>query len=278
MFCYQCQETTNNQNCYLRGVCGKSGVTASLQDMLVFALKGLSVCAVKAREVGESDADTELFVAQALFATLSNVNFDDGRIVELIVEALDRRDQARGRFFDLYEAQHGEAFTGVLPEAATWYYVDGTQEEFEKKGETVGIDADPTLDADLRSLRELIIYGLKGLAAYTEHAAMLDNHRQDLLVFLQEALAFTTRTDFTVAELVGKALECGKYGVDVMAALDETLTTRYGHPEPTQVALGVVDGPGILISGHDLRDLEDLLEQTMGTGINIYTHGEMLPA
>lgn len=278
MFCYQCQETTNNQNCYLRGVCGKSGATAALQDMLVFALKGLSVCAVKARELGESDPATDLFVAQALFATLSNVNFDDERIVELIIEALNRRDQARQRFFELYVARHGQPFTGVLPEAATWYYLDGSQEEFVWKGETVGITADPKLNEDIRSLRELILYGLKGLAAYTEHAAMLDNHREDLLIFLQEALAFTTHTDFTVAEMTAKALECGKYGVDVMAALDETLTTRYGHPEPTQVSLGVVDGPGILISGHDLRDLEDLLEQTAGTGINVYTHGEMLPA
>lgn len=278
MFCYQCQETTNNLNCYVRGVCGKSGATAALQDMLVYALKGLSVCAVKARELGESDAATELFVAQSLFATLSNVNFDDERIVGLIVEALERRDQARQRFFDLYAARHGEEFTGVLPEAVTWYYVNGSQAEFERKGETVGITADLNLNEDIRSLRELLIYGLKGLAAYAEHVAMLDDHRHELFVYLQEALAFTTRTDLNTAALTAKALECGKYGVDVMAALDAALTTRYGHPEPTQVALGVVDGPGILISGHDLRDLEDLLEQTMGTGINVYTHGEMLPA
>lgn len=278
MFCFHCQETTNNLNCSIRGVCGKSPEVAVLQDMLVYALKGLSIYAVKARELGQSDPATDLFVVQALFATLSNVNFDEERFVELIREAFARRDALRQQFYTLYEDRTGTPFTQPLPEAATWYYLTGDHAELMAKGATVGVMAEPALNEDLRSLRELLIYGLKGLAAYSDHIAMFDEVRIDLCTFVQEALAYTAEREVAADTLLAKCMECGKVGVAAMAALDHQHTSRYGHPEPTQVNLGVVDGPAILISGHDLRDLEDLLEQTQGAGVKVYTHGEMLPA
>lgn len=278
MFCFQCQETTNNLNCAIRGVCGKSPEVAALQDMLVYALKGVSIYGTKARELGYSDPATDLFVMQALFATLSNVNFDEARFVELIQEALARRDDLRNRFYVRYVNQHGTDFIDPLPEAATWYYLAGDEAEFVAKGRTVGLTAEPTLNEDIRALRELLIYGLKGLAAYVDHTAMFDDLRIEICIFAQKALAYTAQSELDADTLLGLAMECGKVGVDAMAALDHHHTSRYGHPEPTAVNLGVVDGPAILISGHDLRDLEDLLEQTAGTGINVYTHGEMLPA
>jgi len=278
MFCFHCQETLNNQNCYMVGVCGKTDEVATLQDMLVYALKGLSIYGTLGREYQIVNEKIDLFVAQAMFATLSNVNFDADRLTEMVKTALAHRDALREQFLTAYEAKHGQPFTQPLPDVATWYYVDGSTEEFVTKGETVGVMADPHIHADIRSLRELIVYGVKGLAAYAEHVAMMDVHREDLFAFVQNALAFTTREDVTADELTAKALEVGQYGVEVMAALSTAHTDKYGHPEPTEVQLGVVDGPAILISGHDLHDLEDLLEQTKGTGINIYTHGEMLPA
>lgn len=278
MFCFQCQETTNNIHCDIRGVCGKSPEVAALQDLLVYALKGIALFSVKARDLGDSDPATDLFVVQALFATLSNVNFDEERFVGLIHEALARRDEVRVRFYTLYEETNGRPFTQPLPEMATWYYLAGDRIEFTQKGGTVSLMAELEMPEDLRALRELLIYGLKGLAAYSDHIAMFDELRTDLCAFVQEALAYTAQPTLDADRLIALAMQCGKIGVDAMAALDHQHTSRYGHPEPTQVNLGVVDGPAILISGHDLRDLEDLLEQTVGTGVNVYTHGEMLPA
>lgn len=249
-----------------------------MQDLLVYALKGIALFSVKARELGDSDPATDLFVVQALFATLSNVNFDEARFAGLIREALARRDAVRARFYTLHEERYGQPFTQPLPEMATWYYLNGDKAEFLQKGATVGVMAEPELNEDLRALRELLIYGLKGLAAYSDHIAMFDEVRTDLCAFTQEALAYTAQPTLDADRLIALAMACGKIGVDAMAALDHQHTSRYGHPEPTQVNLGVVDGPAILISGHDLRDLEDLLEQTAGTGVNVYTHGEMLPA
>ena len=278
MFCQQCQETTNNLNCYLRGVCGKSAQVANLQDMLVYLLKGLSIYGTKARELGIVDEQTDFFVAQSLFATVTNVNFSPESFVALAKEAIARRDQLRDRFLAAYQAKYNEPFCEVLPDMATWHDVEGSLDEFERQGAMVGIMADPDLDQDIRSLRELLTYGLKGLAAYTEHAYILGYRSPELLAFLQEGLAFTTQLDHSADEWVNMLMTCGEYGVKSMALLDQAHTERYGHPEPTEVNLGVKEGPSILISGHDLRDLEELLEQTAGTGINVYTHGEMLPA
>lgn len=278
MYCFQCQETIDNQYCDLSGICGKNAEIGSLQDLLVYALKGLSVVGEKAAELGVTYPATHRFVAGALFATLTNVNFDPNRLVSLIKETLTRRDALRDRFFAAYQKKHGQPFVTPLPEMATWYFVAGTRAEFERKGETVGITALGHPNADIQSLRELITYGVKGLAAYMEHVAILGQTNPDMEAYMLRALAFTTVENATLEQLVGVAMECGKFGVDAMAMLDQAHTTRYGHPEPTPVNLGVKNGPGILISGHDLLDLEELLEQTAGKGINIYTHGEMLPA
>jgi hydroxylamine reductase len=248
-----------------------------LQNLLVYLLKGISIYGTKARDLGVVDEETDLFVAQSLFATVTNVNFDPASFVGLAKEAIRRRDDLRERYLAAYEANYGELPSEVLPDMATWRYSEGTLEEFERKGAMTGTMV-KELDEDVRSLRELLTYGLKGLAAYTEHAYVLGYADAELLAFLQEGLVFTINPDAGVGDLLQMVMTCGKYGVQSMALLDQAHTERYGHPEPTQVNLGTLAGPGILISGHDLRDLEELLEQTEETGINIYTHGEMLPA
>ncbi|MBN1262502.1 MAG: hydroxylamine reductase [Anaerolineae bacterium] len=280
MFCYQCQETAKNQGCTIRGVCGKTPEISHLQDLLIWLLKGISFWGVRARtNLNISDAETDLFVAKALFGTITNVNFDPERYAAWIEEAVTRREALRARAQAACKAAHGDAacFT-ALPEAATWTPERYDAQTLELKGREVGIFADSDLDEDVRSLRELLIYGLKGLAAYTEHAYVLEHTHNALLAFLQEALDATLDDSLGADDLVGLVLKAGETGVAAMQLLDEANTGTYGHPEPTQVNLGVQPGPAILISGHDLRDLEELLQQTEGTGVNVYTHGEMLPA
>ena len=278
MFCFQCQETAKNQGCTVRGVCGKTDDVAHLQDLLIWLLKGMSFYGVKAREVNASDPEADLFVAQSLFSTITNVNFDPERFVPLVEKALALRDRLKVRFLKAYQQAHGLAFSEPLPEMATWVPEKGDMDEFVQKGATVGVMADPNLNEDVRSLRQLLTYGLKGLAAYTDHAYILGHYNDDLLAFLQKALVATMDEDASADDLVGMVLKCGEMGVQAMALLDQANTSTYGHPEPTQVNIGVREGPAILISGHDLRDLDELLQQTEGTGVNVYTHGEMLPA
>ncbi len=270
MFCFQCQETARNKGCTIRGVCGKPPEVAQLQDLLIWLLKGLSFYGVKGREVGVSDSEAELFVAEALFATITNVSFDPERFVALVNRAAELRDRLRD--------QVDEAALGDAPEAALWSPAGKDAEALIEKGATVGVMADLDLDEDVRSLRELLIYGLKGMAAYTHHAHVLGYENDALLHFIQEGLLMTLDDDDDVDDLVGMVLKCGGMGVQAMALLDQANTGAYGHPEPTQVNLGVREGPAILISGHDLLDLKELLEQTKGAGVNVYTHGEMLPA
>jgi len=270
MFCYQCQEAAKGEGCTHRGVCGKPADVAALQDLLVDLLRGLAVYAVKARELGISDPQVNLFGAEALFATVTNTNFDASRFVALAQEALKLREGLRVRL--------GAQWSTSLPASALWTPKVGDLAELVERGNAVGVMADASLDPDLRSLRELLIYGLKGLAAYTHHAYMLDYHNDALLTFMQDALALTANPQATADELVAAAMKCGEMGVQAMALLDQANTTAYGHPEITSVNLGVRPGPAILISGHDLRDLDELLQQTAGKGINVYTHGEMLPA
>jgi hydroxylamine reductase len=277
MFCYQCQETLKNQGCTVQGVCGKTSDVANLQDLLIWLLKGISFWGVKGREMGVTDAETDLFVAQALFATITNANFDPERFVTLIHQAAALRDALKERAQTACSQQHGQGCSADLPDMATWVPTGGMA-ELAAKGATVGVMADPDLDEDVRSLRELLVYGLKGLAAYTDHAYVLEHYNAELLAFLQEALLATTNPDATADDLVALVLKCGAMGVQGMALLDQANTATYGDPEPTQVNIGVREGPAILISGHDLRDLEELLQQTAGKGINVYTHGEMLPA
>ena len=264
MFCYQCQETAGCSGCTKMGVCGKTPETAALQDLLVYATKGLAAAAVRLRSEGtEVPAHINELITQNLFTTITNVNFDSEAIKARIRETLDAR---RGITAQIKN-------TAGLPEAALW---DGNEEEFPAKAAQVGILSEE--NEDIRSLKELITYGLKGLAAYTSHAAVLRYDSPGIHAFLQKALAATLDDHLTADELTALALETGKYGVDAMALLDKANTETYGNPEITSVNIGARQNPGILISGHDLRDLEMLLEQTEGTGVDVYTHSEMLPA
>ncbi|MBN2393842.1 MAG: hydroxylamine reductase [Anaerolineae bacterium] len=272
MFCYQCQETARNEGCTVRGVCGKTPEVSHLQDLLIWFLKGVSYWDLKTRELGDGNPSAGLFVAEGLFLTITNVNFDPESYAQWIRKAVTQRDALRAAV----EAQG--AAPADLPEMATWTPQLYTVAALDLKGQTVGVMADTDLDPDIRSLRELLIYGLKGLAAYTDHAYVLEHTNDDLLAFIEEALVATTDDTLSVQDMVGWVLRCGEMGVEGMRLLDEANTSTYGHPEPTQANIGVRPGPAILISGHDLRDLDELLQQTEGTGINVYTHGEMLPA
>jgi hydroxylamine reductase len=273
MFCFQCQETAKNKGCTVKGVCGKPEETANLQDLLIYALRGIAVYNEKARELGISSNGNGLFVAQALFTTITNANWDNDRFIELIKEALKRREALKEKFLPAYKEKTGEDFDEALHPSATWY--SGDVAEFDEKAKAVGVLS--TEDEDVRSLRELLIIGLKGIAAYADHAAILGFEKDDIYDFLMEALASTTK-DLSVDEMIGLVMKAGEVAVTTMATLDEAHTSAYGHPEITEVNIGVGSNPGVLISGHDLKDMEELLKQTEGTGVDVYTHGEMLPA
>ena len=270
MFCYQCQEAAKGTGCTIKGVCGKPDDVANMQDLLMFVLKGISIYTKSARENDvEYDEKINKFIFDGLFATITNANFDKKVFIERVSEGLQLRNELRKKLDNA-----GVKFDdSKLHESAIW---NGTPETFETKAATVGVLA--TENEDVRSLRELIIYGLKGLAAYTEHAYNLDQENKDLYKFMQDALVATTDDSLSANDLVALTLETGKYGVDAMALLDKANTTTYGNPEITKVNIGVKNNPGILISGHDLKDMEELLEQTEGTGVDVYTHSEMLPA
>jgi len=272
MFCFQCQETAKNQGCTVKGMCGKPEETANLQDLLIHVLKGIGVYGEKAAELGVLDRNTGKSVSESLFSTITNVNWDDDWFVSRIKEALNVREDIKGKFLAAYQEKNGQAFSEALPDAATWSSQDAAT--FQAKAKEVGILA--TENEDVRSLRELLIIGLKGVAAYADHAAILGYEKDDIYRFFMEALASTTK-DLTVDEMVGMVLKCGETAVNTMALLDEANTTTYGHPELTEVNIGVGNNPGILISGHDLKDMAELLKQTEGTGVDVYTHGEMLP-
>ena len=266
MFCFQCQETAKNQGCTIKGVCGKENGTANLQDLLIFNLKGIGVIASAAKAKGAATPkEAALFVAQALFTTITNANFDDEKLNGWVLQA----QKVKKELFESVKDKLGSD----LHESATWYSDDVAS--FGAKAEAVGVLA--TENEDVRSLRELLIIGLKGIAAYADHASVLGVEKDEIYDFMFEALASTTQ-DLSVDEMVGLVLKAGEVAVTTMAALDEANTTAYGHPEITEVNLGVGSNPGILISGHDLKDMEELLQQTDGTGVDVYTHGEMLPA
>ena len=272
MFCFQCQETAKNTGCTVRGMCGKPEETADLQDLLIFVLKGIAVYAEKLKALGVPDRSNDLFVVQALFATITNANWDDARFTAWIQDALKRRDQLRSAFLSAYKRKNGRDFDESLPEAAIW---SGDASTFAEKAKQAGILA--TENEDVRSLRELLVIGLKGVAAYADHAAVLGFRKTEINDFIMQGLASATK-DLSVDEMVALVMKCGETAVTTMALLDEANTTTYGHPEISQVNIGVGKNPGILISGHDLKDMEELLKQTEGTGIDMYTHGEMLPA
>ena len=257
MFCYQCQETLKNTGCVKNGVCGKKNDTANLQDLLIFVLKGIAVCCKKnvSREIGR-------FMTNALFTTITNANFDNNRFIDLIKEGLLIRENLKKNLD-----------TATLPDCAVWY--SDNPSEFTEKAAQVGVLA--TENEDVRSLRELLIYGVKGLSAYAHHAQMLGFEKDEIYNFLAEALASTTE-DLSVDEMVALVLKAGETAVTTMALLDEANTSSFGNPEITEVNLDVRENPGILVSGHDLKDFKDLLDQTKNTGVDVYTHCEMLPA
>ncbi|MBU3146367.1 hydroxylamine reductase [Clostridium sp. CF012] len=268
MFCYQCQEASKGTGCTSRGVCGKTDDLANMQDLLIYVLKGISIYSTRARELGVENEEVNKFVANGLFMTITNANFDKTRFIETIIKALELREVIKGELLNA-----GGVIDGNLPECATW---TGNTSEFESKSMNVGVLK--TENEDVRSLRELVIYGIKGIAAYTEHGFNLGYENNDIYAYMQKGLAQTTNDNLSVDELVALVLECGKYGVDAMALLDNANTTTYGNPEISKVNIGTRNNPAILISGHDLKDMEELLMQTEGTGVDVYTHSEMLPA
>ncbi|QPJ86306.1 hydroxylamine reductase [Sarcina sp. JB2] len=267
MFCYQCQETAGCKGCTVKGVCGKTEDLAKLQDLLVYIVRGISAVSTKAREVGVIDKNVDNFVVESLFATITNANFDKNVFVSRAKEGLALREALK------VKAKNAGADLANLPEAAMW--TGETEEALNAKAGIVGVLA--TENEDVRSLRELITYGAKGLCAYLKHAKALNYDDDEIHGFMHKALAKTLE-DLSVDELVALTLSMGEYGVKGMALLDKANTESYGNPEITKVNIGVRNNPAILISGHDLRDMEQLLEQTEGTGVDVYTHSEMLAA
>jgi hydroxylamine reductase len=266
MFCFQCQEASKGIGCTIKGVCGKDDVTANRMDLLMFVMKGIAVVAEKLRAKGISATAANHFITEGLFSTITNANFDVESISSRVTEGLKLRNELIGK---------AEAAGIVLPELAELSW-NGSESEYESKSKTVGVLSES--NEDVRSLKELVIYGLKGMAAYAEHASKLNFEDDDIFAFIQNALAATTRKDIGADELTALVLETGSYGVKTMALLDKANTTSYGNPEITKVNIGVRNNPAILISGHDLKDMEELLAQTDGTGVDVYTHSEMLPA
>jgi len=262
MFCYQCEETAKGTGCTNVGVCGKKGEVADLQDMFQYLLKGISICNTETRELKEYNEKVDKFIMEGLFSTITNANFDKQFFQDKIQEAITLRDELKDK--NSVESTH---------DSVTWSSNNG--EEIMKKAGEIGVLS--TKNEDVRSLRELLIYGLKGVAAYYHHAYVLDEKDKEISNFIQDALVATTK-ELSVDELVALNMKCGEIGVKTMALLDKANTSTYGNPEPTNVSISVRDNPGILISGHDLKDLEELLNQTEGTGVDVYTHGEMLPA
>lgn len=263
MFCYQCQETAGCKGCTMSGVCGKKPDVAAMQDLLVYVTKGISAVTTALRQEGKQvSAEINHLITLNLFTTITNANFDKENIEALIRATLTEKDMLLAQIAD----------PSGLPEAAKW---NGSG-NWEEKAATVGVLS--TENEDIRSLRELITYGLKGLSAYSKHANVLLKDDEEVDAFLQRALAATLDDNLSVEELIALTMETGKHGVSGMALLDKANTEAYGNPEITKVNIGVGTNPGILVSGHDLRDLEMLLEQTQGTGVDVYTHSEMLPA
>lgn len=263
MFCYQCQETAGCKGCTMSGVCGKKPDVAAMQDLLVYVTKGISAITTALRQEGKQvSAKINHLITLNLFTTITNANFDKESIESRIRATLTEKEFLLKQVTNLT----------VLPEAAKW----NGSENWEEKARTVGVLS--TENEDIRSLRELITYGLKGLSAYSKHANVLLEDNDEVDAFLQKALAATLNDNLSVEDLIALTMETGKYGVSGMAMLDKANTDSYGTPEITKVNIGVRKNPGILVSGHDLRDLEMLLEQTQGTGVDVYTHSEMLPA
>jgi hydroxylamine reductase len=270
MFCYQCEQRAKGEGCTKIGVCGKQPDVAALQDLLLYALTGVSQFAVEGRKVGVNDHEINVFTCEATFSTLTNVDFDPDRFVSLINRAVALRERLKEKV----KTAGGKV---DFPDGPATFKPEKTLEGLVKQGETVGVHSDPSIDPDIHSLQQTTTYGIKGVAAYADHAQILGQEDDNVYAFIHEGLAATQNKDLTLDDWVGLALKCGEINLRAMELLDAANTGTYGHPVPTQVPLGARKGKAILVSGHDLKDLEEILKQTEGKGINVYTHGEMLP-
>jgi hydroxylamine reductase len=270
MFCFQCEQTAKGEGCTRGGVCGKKPEVAALQDLLIYAVKGLSQVALAGRKAGVTDGAIDRFVCEAVFSTLTNVDFDPERFEGLIRRCVIYRESLKEKI----KTAGGEA---AFSEGPAVFTPKETLRELIAQGEAVGVKSDPAADPDMLSLRELLVYGIKGVAAYADHAAILGQTDDAVYAFVYEAMAATLDKSLDADALVGLAMQCGRINLRAMELLDAGNTGAYGHPVPTSVPLGARKGKAMLVSGHDLKDLEAILKQTEGKGIDVYTHGEMLP-
>ncbi len=270
MFCYQCEQTAKGEGCTRIGVCGKQPDVAVLQDLLIYAIKGLSLYAVEGRKVGVIDPEVNRFTCKAIFSTITNVNFDIERLVTLINQTVKLREELKKKV----ETAGSKA---DFVEGPATFIPEKTVNGLVAQGEKVGIKSDPDVDPDILSLKWLLTYGIKGVSAYTDHAQILGQEDDQVYAFIHEGMVATLSKDLGVDDLVGLVLKCGEINLKAMELLDAANTGTYGHPVPTEVPLGPKKGKAILVSGHDLKDIEDILKQSEGKGILIYTHGEMLP-
>jgi hydroxylamine reductase len=271
MFCNQCEQTSKGTGCIIQGVCGKTPDAAALQDLLVYFLKGISILAVEARKNVKISDDLNYFTAEALFSTLTNVNFDPVQLAMLIKQAVQKRESLKAKVNSSWGEANFNDDTVLLKPGST-------MDQMIEQGEKVGIKADVSANSDIQSLHQILTFGVKGLSAYAYHALILGKKDDEVFDFIYKALASTRNPSLTAEELVGLILECGRINLRAMELLDAANTETYGHPVPIKVPLGVRKGKAILVSGHDLKDLDQILKQTEGKGIYVYTHGEMLPA
>jgi len=270
MFCYQCEQTARGEGCTKIGVCGKQPEVAALQDLLIYALKGLSLYAIEGRKVGVNDREVNVFTCEAVFATLTNVDFDSKRFVTLLNRCVELRESLKEKV----AAAGGKV--DFAHDAAT-LQLESTVDGRVKQGEAVGIQSEPDIDPDIHSLKWILTYGIKGVAAYADHAQILGQEDDRVYAFIHEGLAATLNNALSLDEWVGLVLKCGEINLRAMELLDAANTGAYGHPVPTSVPLGAKKGKAILVSGHDLKDLEEVLKQSDGKGIYVYSHGEILP-
>jgi hydroxylamine reductase len=270
MFCYQCEQTAKGEGCTRIGVCGKQPEVATLQDLLVYAIKGVALLAMEGRRVGVIDDEVNIFTCESMFSTLTNVDFDPNRFSKLINRCVKLRDQLKEKV----KTAGGKADFMEGPAA---FVPENTIEGLLKQGETAGLKSDPDINPDILSLQHTLLFGIKGVCAYADHARILGQSDDKVYSFIHEGLAATLNKGLTLDDWVGLVLKCGEINLRAMELLDAANTGTYGHPVPTVVPLGAKKGKAILVSGHDLNDLEEILKQTQGKGINVYTHGEMLP-
>ena len=270
MFCYQCEQTAKGEGCTKIGVCGKEPEVAALQDLLIYAVIGLSQYAVEGRKVGVNERDINVFTAQAAFSTLTNVDFDPDRFVALINQTVEKREQLKEKV----KAAGGNV---DIPGGPATFKPESTLDGLVQQAEAVGINSYPSANPDILSLKHILLFGIKGVAAYADHAQILGQEDDTVYSFVHEGLAAIYREDLGLEDWIGLVLKCGEVNLRTMELLDAGNTGTYGHPVPTKVPLGAKKGKAILVSGHDLKDLEEILKQAEGKGINVYTHGEMLP-